>query len=69
MLTTQPSATATAATIVRIHDAQGIPAPNELERRMLEVRASWDVKERMKRRAQARARFHQLLTTIEAAED
>ena len=66
MLTTQPSATA--ATLVKIHGPQGIPAPKELERRMLEVRASWDVKERMKRRAEARTRFHQLLTSLQGAE-
>lgn len=50
------------------HDREGTPSPKEISRRILEVRASWDVQERIERRRDARDRFVQLMSRLDSSE-
>jgi hypothetical protein len=60
-----PRASAELAT----HGRQGSPSPQEVSRRILAVRASWGVRERMHRRREARDRFEQLMATLADREE
>lgn len=53
---------------VLVDNKEGTPSPKEISRRILEVRASWDVKERVRRRHQARARFSELMSNLAGAQ-
>ena len=65
MLMTPTTSTATTTAIVTTARAAA-PTPKEITRRMLEVRASWNVQERVRRRREARERFEELMSSLSA---
>ena len=65
MLMTPTTTTATTTAIVTTA-CNAAPTSKEITRRMLEVRASWNVQERIRRRHEARERFEELLSSLAA---
>lgn len=46
------------------HPSEPTPEPKDISRRMLQVRASWDLRERIARKRAARSRFASLVRLL-----
>ena len=70
MLTTLPTSNVSFASVSSQAETVGSgcdesgPSPAEVHRRVMEIRASWDVQERLARRREARDRFEHLVEAL-----